>query len=91
MPGEKRAQSLPQRGVVRANGGPLRSVKLDLGVVLLLMAGALLASYGVEAPPWQEVLGVLGAGSLGAAWIALRARGAARRLMTEETDGDGQG
>ncbi len=80
----KRRQTLSRRGVVRANAGPLREVKVELGIVLLLVLLAYTASLGLSLPPWQEALGLLGIASAGAGWIVLRTRQAGRRAGRPE-------
>ncbi len=84
MPGDEKAGRLSRRGVVRASGGPLREVKVELGVVVLLMVSAYFLTLGLDIPAWQEVLGVLVVASLGAGWVMIRARALARRRLAEE-------
>ncbi|MBK1734261.1 hypothetical protein CKO15_02980 [Halorhodospira abdelmalekii] len=77
----KEQGNLPRRGVVRASGGPLRDVKIELGVVILLVVSVWLITLGIDAAPWWELIAVLGASSLGAAWVMWRARRRARQLL----------
>lgn len=81
MLADNKRKSLSRRGVVRASGGPLREVKVELGVVVLMAAATYLVTWGVELAPWQEVVAVLVAASVGAGWIVMRTRAAASRAM----------
>ncbi|MCC3749877.1 MAG: hypothetical protein LLP51_00585 [Halorhodospira halophila] len=83
MPGDDKARRLSRRGVVRASGGPLREVKIELGVVVLVIISAYFLTLGLDLAAWQEALGVLVVASLGAGWVVLRARAVARRRVAE--------
>lgn len=80
MPSEGKPESLARRGVVRASGGPLRDVKVELGVVFVLVLGVYFLTLGLDLGRWQELAAVAGAAVLGALWVVLRTRREARRL-----------
>lgn len=76
--------SLSRRGVVRANGGPLREVKVELGLVVLLVVAVWLITVGWDGPPGLELAIVATTSILGALWIVWRSRRAYRRWRAEE-------
>lgn len=79
MQDSRQRGTLSRRGIVRVDAGPLREVKVELGVVLLLIVGVVFFTIGWDGPPWIEVLILFGASTAGAGWIAVRARQVAAR------------
>lgn len=85
------AQSLAQCRVVRASGGPLREVKVELGIVLMILICIWFVSMGVDAAQWLEIVSLLGASSCGAGWVAWRTRRRARQIMAGAEEYDDKG
>ncbi len=81
--------TLARRGVVRASGGPLREVKVELAVVLLLLLTVLLFTVGWDGPPWLELLLVFGSSVAGAGWIVWRAHRVSARVLAARGEDSG--
>ncbi len=80
---------LARRGVVRASGGPLRDVKVELAVVVVLLVTIFLFTVGWDGPPWLEVLLLFAASAAGAGWVAWRARRVAARVLAQRGNDGG--
>lgn len=73
--------SLARRMVVRASSGPLREVKVELGIVIMILICIWLVTLGVNAAPWLEIVVLFGASCCGAGWIISRSKRRAEQLM----------
>lgn len=69
-----------------ANAGPLREVKVELGVVILIVICIWLVTLGVDAALWLETLCLFAFSSGGGLWIAWRARQRAQQIMATERE-----
>ncbi|MCG5548463.1 hypothetical protein [Halorhodospira halochloris] len=81
-----RPKSLARRTVVKASAGPLREVKVELGIVIMILICIWLVTLGVDGPPWLEVVLLFGASCCGAGWIMWRASRRAKQVLATEEE-----
>ena len=88
MTKEGRSVAQTRRGVI-VHASPFNGVKLELGLILLVLIAATLEN-SVESAMTQLLI-LVGLACSGAGWVLLRTRSVLRRSQRDAEDGDGQG
>lgn len=92
MHNDERARSLAREPDTTSRRGGFASIKLELGIIMLICAAVGAGVLAVDYPNWLELL-VLGAvGFVSGGWLALRTRGVVSDASdrTEDTHGPRQ-